>query len=236
MTEFNTLLEIVLKNFKNLREDNENGKKSSTGKTIHKESIRDLAKDFSKLIGEYYDHTKISRLENNTRIPTLKDLFLYKEKYGVTYHYLLGTTNNKRYETSGFYEKYGLSDNALDTLKKFQNNSERDKINKAINIIFASDNALDFLLSLYEYLFENFEDKVPDTYYSTNGELAEIEFKSRAGDIELGRYYTNVKNLKSMNLLIVMDKIANMRTIVKRNTKKRISNPQFMKSLIDDMD
>lgn len=230
------LRELVSKRFRDLRDDTDIPKKSQKGKIINTESMRDLAKSFGTILGEYYDHTKISRLENNVRVPTLDDLFLYHTKYNVTYDYLLGITENKFDDTTCLYEKYGLSDKALDTLKNFQNNSEKDKINKAINTIFASDNAFDFLLSLYEYLFENFEDKVPDTYNVTNGELAEIEFKSKAGDIELGSYLTNVKNLRTMNLQIVMSKIEDIRMYVnghrQKKIKKQATNSEFMESLM----
>ena len=219
-----------------LRCDDEIGKEKGNKISYKSTSMKQLATVFSTDINDRYDTSKISRLENAMAEVTILDLYLYHKHYNVSYDFLMGTTNNKKNEDKGIYEKYGLTDATLNILKTFVTNKcEKELL--VLNEIFKSGLVQPLLSALYDYLHNDYENRLPVGYKPTNGELVEVELIAKAGKLNLGSDIFPLEKLNSLNKQILHDKLEELKQVLndKQNSKNKRNETKNSKKILDNI-
>lgn len=211
---------------KNLRCDDEIILKKGNKQSFKSVSIQLLANHFTSKIGSKYDASKISRLESEKAEITILDLYLYHKHYDVSYNYLMGCTRNKSEKFCFVYENYGLTDNTLKILNYLATTKEYEKELCALNEIFKSGLAQTFLNALYDYLHNDYENRLPAGYKPTNGELVEVELTTKAGKLNLGSDMLPLEKMNSLNKQILYDKLEQLKQVLnnKQNQNKNSNN------------
>lgn len=150
---------------------------------------------------------QISNLENGKREPSISELKAYSSCLKIPMEYLLGLSNSKEYESLDVSLKYGLSDRALQRLKYMYNDEEDKKYIELINAIFASGCDRELWRCLYDYIYDDYQNYLPENYKPTGGDLIEAEIKLTGGNIDLGRRLLPINDLNSINKQVLMDKL-----------------------------
>lgn len=213
-----------------LRCDDEIEQKKGNKISYKSTSMKQLATVFSADISDRYDTSKISRLENAKAEVTILDLYLYHKHYNVSYDFLMGVTSNKKNEDNGIYEKYGLTDTTLNILKTFVTNKcEKELL--VLNEIFKSGLVQPFLDALCDYIYNDYEKRLPSGYKTTNAELVEVELITKAGKLNLGNDIIPLEKLNSLNRQLLYDKLEQIKNILNKpqndeNKSKQIKNPK----------
>ena len=96
----------IRERFKALREELDTFEKKCTQEIL------------SKKIG--VQKPQISELENGKRLPSITELQVYSKFFNVPMEYLLGISNNRYYENIELGKDLGLSDKAINTIKKLK--------------------------------------------------------------------------------------------------------------------
>lgn len=221
----------------NLRRDDEITHQKGDKISYKSVSTQLLAKYFSSEIESRYDASKISRLENAKAEVTILDLYLYHKHYNVSYNYLMGDTKNKREQYNGVWEKYGLSDKTLDILKHITETKKYEKELCVLNEIFESGLVQPFLNALYDYLYNDYENRLPAGYKPTNGELVEVELITKAGKLNLGSDIFPLEKLNSLNKQILHDKLEELKQVLndKENSENKRIQTKNSKKILDNI-
>ena len=231
------LRQIFGKRCYDLRCDDEVSRTNRCKTSYKSTSMQQLATLFSAKIKDKYDTSKISRLENYTAEVTILDLYLYHKHYNVSYNYLMGNTENKREQYNGAWEKYGLSDKTLDILKHITETKKYEKELCVLNEIFESGLVQPFLNALYDYVYNDYENRLPAGYKPTNGELVEVELVTKAGKLDLGNDILPLEKMNSLNRQILYDKLEQLKQVL--NDKQKLENKQTQtknsKKILDNM-
>mgnify|MGYP004453539983 FL=1 len=217
------LRQIFGKRCYDLRCDDETSRTNRCKTSYKSTSMQQLATLFSAKIKDKYDTSKISRLENYTAEVTILDLYLYHKHYNVSYNYLMGNTENKREQYNGAWEKYGLSDKTLDILNNLAKTNRYEKEIFVLNELFESGLVQPLLNTLYDYLHNDYENRLPSGYKPTNGELVEVELIAKAGKLNLGSDIFPLEKLNSLNKQILYDKLEELKQVLndKQNSKNK---------------
>lgn len=217
------LRQIFGKRCYDLRCDDEVSRTNRCKTSYKSTSMQQLATLFSAKIKDKYDTSKISRLENYTAEVTILDLYLYHKHYNVSYNYLMGNTENKREQYNGAWEKYGLSDKTLDILNNLAKTNRYEKEIFVLNELFESGLVQPLLNTLYDYLHNDYENRLPSGYKPTNGELVKVELIAKAGKLNLGSDIFPLEKLNSLNKQILYDKLEELKQVLndKQNSKNK---------------
>lgn len=231
------LRQIFGKRCYDLRCDDEVSRTNRCKTSYKSTSMQQLATLFSAKIKDKYDTSKISRLENYTAEVTILDLYLYHKHYNVSYNYLMGNTENKREQYNGAWEKYGLSDKTLDILNNLAKTNRYEKEIFVLNELFESGLVQPLLNTLYDYLHNDYENRLPSGYKPTNGELVEVELIAKAGKLNLGSDIFPLEKLNSLNKQILHDKLEELKQVL--NDKENYENKQIQtknsKKILDNI-
>jgi transcriptional regulator with XRE-family HTH domain len=84
-------------------------------------TVRELAK---KMTDDESYSSRISQIENGSAKPSIADMKYYHRYFKVPYEYLLGETINPNYENMTLSNELGLSDEAIQRLKKYNELSQ----------------------------------------------------------------------------------------------------------------
>lgn len=231
------LRQIFGKRCYDLRCDDEVSRTNRCKTSYKSTSMQQLATLFSAKIKDKYDTSKISRLENYTAEVTILDLYLYHKHYNVSYNYLMGNTENKREQYNGAWEKYGLSDKTLDILNNLANTNRYEKEIFVLNELFESGLVQPLLNTLYDYLHNDYENRLPSGYKPTNGELVEVELMAKAGKLNLGSDIFPLEKLNSLNKQILYDKLEELKQVLndKQNSKNKRNETKNSKKILDNI-
>ena len=231
------LRQIFGKRCYDLRCDDETSRPNGNKTSYKSTSMQKLATLFSAKIEDRYDTSKISRLENYTAEVTILDLYLYHKHYNVSYNYLMGDTENKKEQYNGVWEKYGLSDKTLDILNNLVKTNKYEKEICVLNEVFESGLVQPLLSALYDYLHNDYENRLPAGYKPTNGELVEVELIAKAGKLNLGSDIFPLEKLNSLNKQILHDKLEELKQVL--NDKENYENKQIQtknsKKILDNI-
>ena len=138
----------------------------------------------------------------------------------------MGTTNNKKNEDKGIYEKYGLTDATLNILKTFVTNKcEKELL--VLNEVFESGLVQPLLSALYDYLHNDYENRLPVGYKPTNGELVEVELIAKAGKLNLGSDIFPLEKLNSLNKQILHDKLEELKQVLNDSKTQKINETKL---------
>lgn len=231
------LRQIFGKRCYDLRCDDEVSRTNRCKTSYKSTSMQQLATLFSAKIKDNYDTSKISRLENYTAEVTILDLYLYHKHYNVSYNYLMGNTENKREQYNGAWEKYGLSDKTLDILNNLAKTNRYEKEIFVLNELFESGLVQPLLNTLYDYLHNDYENRLPSGYKPTNGELVEVELIAKAGKLNLGSDIFPLEKLNSLNKQILYDKLEELKQVLndKQNSKNKRNETKNSKKILDNI-
>lgn len=231
------LRQIFGKRCYDLRCDDEVSRTNRCKTSYKSTSMQQLATLFSAKIKDKYDTSKISRLENYTAEVTILDLYLYHKHYNVSYNYLMGNTENKREQYNGAWEKYGLSDKTLDILNNLAKTNRYEKEIFVLNELFESGLVQPLLNTLYDYLHNDYENRLPSGYKPTNGELVEVELIAKAGKLNLGSDIFPLEKLNSLNKQILYDKLEELKQVLndKQNSKNKRNETKNSKKILDNI-
>lgn len=231
------LRQIFGKRCYDLRCDDEVSRTNRCKTSYKSTSMQQLATLFSAKIKDKYDTSKISRLENYTAEVTILDLYLYHKHYNVSYNYLMGNTENKREQYNGAWEKYGLSDKTLDILNNLAKTNRYEKEIFVLNELFESGLVQPLLNTLYDYLHNDYENRLPSGYKPTNGELVEVELIAKAGKLNLGSDIFPLEKLNSSNKQILYDKLEELKQVLndKQNSKNKRNETKNSKKILDNI-
>lgn len=231
------LRQIFGKRCYDLRCDDEVSRTNRCKTSYKSTSMQQLATLFSAKIKDKYDTSKISRLENYTAEVTILDLYLYHKHYNVSYNYLMGNTENKREQYNGAWEKYGLSDKTLDILNNLAKTNRCEKEIFVLNELFESGLVQPLLNTLYDYLHNDYENRLPSGYKPTNGELVEVELMAKAGKLNLGSDIFPLEKLNSLNKQILYDKLEELKQVLndKQNSKNKRNETKNSKKILDNI-
>ena len=231
------LRQIFGKRCYDLRCDDEVSRTNRCKTSYKSTSMQQLATLFSAKIKDKYDTSKISRLENYTAEVTILDLYLYHKHYNVSYNYLMGNTENKREQYNGAWEKYGLSDKTLDILNNLAKTNRYEKEIFVLNELFESGLVQPLLNTLYDYLHNDYENRLPSGYKPTNGELVEVELMAKAGKLNLGSDIFPLEKLNSLNKQILYDKLEELKQVLndKQNSKNKRNETKNSKKILDNI-
>lgn len=231
------LRQIFGKRCYDLRCDDEVSRTNRCKTSYKSTSMQQLATLFSAKIKDKYDTSKISRLENYTAEVTILDLYLYHKHYSVSYNYLMGNTENKREQYNGAWEKYGLSDKTLDILNNLAKTNRYEKEIFVLNELFESGLVQPLLNTLYDYLHNDYENRLPSGYKPTNGELVEVELIAKAGKLNLGSDIFPLEKLNSLNKQILYDKLEELKQVLndKQNSKNKRNETKNSKKILDNI-
>lgn len=231
------LRQIFGKRCYDLRCDDEVSRTNRCKTSYKSTSMQQLATLFSAKIRDKYDTSKISRLENYTAEVTILDLYLYHKHYNVSYNYLMGNTENKREQYNGAWEKYGLSDKTLDILNNLAKTNRNAKEIFVLNELFESGLVQPLLNTLYDYLHNDYENRLPSGYKTTNGELVEVELIAKAGKLNLGSDIFPLEKLNSLNKQILYDKLEELKQVLndKQNSKNKRNETKNSKKILDNI-
>lgn len=231
------LRQIFGKRCYDLRCDDEASRTNRCKTSYKSTSMQQLATLFSAKIKDKYDTSKISRLENYTAEVTILDLYLYHKHYNVSYNYLMGNTENKREQYNGAWEKYGLSDKTLDILNNLAKTNRYEKEIFVLNELFESGLVQPLLNTLYDYLHNDYENRLPSGYKPTNGELVEVELIAKAGKLNLGSDIFPLEKLNSLNKQILYDKLEELKQVLndKQNSKNKRNETKNSKKILDNI-
>ena len=221
----------------NLRRDDEIAQQKGDKISYKSVSAQQLANYFSSEIESIYDASKISRLENAKAEVNILDLYLYHKHYNVSYNYLMGDTENKKEQYNGVWEKYGLSDKTLDILNNLAKTNKYEKEICVLNEVFESGLVQPLLSALYDYLHNDYEDRLPAGYKPTNGELVEVELIAKAGKLNLGSDIFPLEKLNSLNKQILYDKLEQLKQVLndKQNPENKRTQNKISKKILDNM-
>ena len=221
----------------NLRRDDEIKQQKGDKFSYKSVSTQLLAKLFSSETESRYDASKISRLEHAKAEVTILDLYLYHKHYNVSYNFLMGNTENKNEHYNEAWEKYGLSDYTLDILKNLVETKECKKELRALNEIFESGVAQTLLSALYDYLHNDYENRLPSGYKLTNGELVEVELITKAGNLNLGNDILPLEKMNSLNKQILYDKLEQLKQLLndKQNSENKHQQKNNSKTVLDNL-
>lgn len=231
------LRQIFGKRCYDLRCDDEVSRTNRCKTSYKSTSMQQLATLFSAKIKDKYDTSKISRLENYTAEVNILDLYLYHKHYNVSYNYLMGNTENKREQYNGAWEKYGLSDKTLDILNNLAKTNRYEKEIFVLNELFESGLVQPLLNTLYDYLHNDYENRLPSGYKPTNGELVEVELIAKAGKLNLGSDIFPLEKLNSLNKQILYDKLEELKQVLndKQNSKNKRNETKNSKKILDNI-
>lgn len=231
------LRQIFGKRCYDLRCDDEANRTNGCKTSYKSTSMQQLATLFSAKIKDKYDTSKISRLENYTAEVTILDLYLYHKHYNVSYNYLMGNTENKREQYNGAWEKYGLSDKTLDILNNLAKTNRYEKEIFVLNELFESGLVQPLLNTLYDYLHNDYENRLPSGYKPTNGELVEVELIAKAGKLNLGSDIFPLEKLNSLNKQILYDKLEELKQVLndKQNPENKRTQNKISKKILDNI-
>jgi len=231
------LRQIFGKRCYDLRCDDEVSRTNRCKTSYKSTSMQQLATLFSAKIKDKYDTSKISRLENYTAEVTILDLYLYHKHYNVSYNYLMGNTENKREQYNGAWEKYGLYDKTLDILNNLAKTNRYEKEIFVLNELFESGLVQPLLNTLYDYLHNDYENRLPSGYKPTNGELVEVELIAKAGKLNLGSDIFPLEKLNSLNKQILYDKLEELKQVLndKQNSKNKRNETKNSKKILDNI-
>ena len=116
-------------------------------------SVRELAREITNNKQPSY-YSRISQIELGDVRPSPADMKLYHKYFHVSYEYLMGDTDNMKFENYDIGNQLGLSDTAIEQLKFWKKRDENeDCIVDVLNSIFESGYAGEILKSLALYLF-----------------------------------------------------------------------------------
>ena len=231
------LRQIFGKRCYDLRCDDEVSRTNRCKTSYKSTSMQQLATLFSAKIKDKYDTSKISRLENYTAEVTILDIYLYHKHYNVSYNYLMGNTENKREQYNGAWEKYGLSDKTLDILNNLAKTNRYEKEIFVLNELFESGLVQPLLNTLYDYLHNDYKNRLPSGYKPTNGELVEVELIAKAGKLNLGSDIFPLEKLNSLNKQILYDKLEELKQVLndKQNSKNKRNETKNSKKILDNI-
>lgn len=227
--EYKRLKTTFAKKCSDLRADNDVEFKKENSIIYKTLTVKDLAEKFSEIIKSEYDPSRISRIEHASASMTILDLYLYHKHYNVSYNYLLGETINKTDEHYRTWEQYGLSDNTLKMLKTFVETSRKKEITM-LNEIFASGFVQQFLNFLYDYVHNDFENRLPEEYKPTGAEAVEVEIKTKTDKLDLGTDIFTLDKLNVLNRQLLYDKIEEIKLSLNKQNKKYTSS-KILKNL-----
>lgn len=100
-------------------------------------TVRELA---SKMGDEKY-YSRISQIENGHCMPSIADTVRYHNYFKVPYEYLMGETNNTKQENISINKVLGLTDEAIQTIKRF---STYSKTIDMFNVLLSGTNGTQF--------------------------------------------------------------------------------------------
>ena len=149
----------------------------------------------------------------------------------------MGDTENKKEQYNGVWEKYGLSDKTLDILNNLVKTNKYEKEICVLNEVFESGLVQPLLSALYDYLHNDYENRLPVGYKPTNGELVEVELIAKAGKLNLGSDIFPLEKLNSLNKQILHDKLEELKQVL--NDKENYENKQIQtknsKKILDNI-
>ena len=155
----------------------------------------------------------------------------------MSYNYLMGDTENKKEQYNGVWEKYGLSDKTLDILNNLAKTNKYEKEICVLNEVFESGLVQPLLSALYDYLHNDYENRLPAGYKPTNGELVEVELIAKAGKLNLGSDIFPLEKLNSLNKQILYDKLEQLKQVLndKQNPENKRTQNKISKKILDNM-
>lgn len=149
----------------------------------------------------------------------------------------MGDTENKKEQYNGVWEKYGLSDKTLDILNNLAKTNKYEKEICVLNEVFESGLVQPLLSALYDYLHNDYENRLPAGYKPTNGELVEVELIAKAGKLNLGSDIFPLEKLNSLNKQILYDKLEQLKQVLndKQNPENKRTQNKISKKILDNM-
>ena len=106
-----------------------------------------------------------------------------------------------------------------------------------LNEIFKSGLVQPLLSALYDYLHNDYENRLPSGYKPTNGELVEVELIAKAGKLNLGSDIFPLEKLNSLNKQILYDKLEQLKQVLndKQNPENKRTQNKISKKILDNM-